>query len=254
MRIAAEYQDIEEWVKIEAGNPTANRERGLTKLITRATFHWEPTENIAANLTSYRYVYEDQQVRNFDPAVFAFVATNAGEFTTTGLDVDFVWVTPISGLSFSGFWAFLDAELTGDLFNEAGQNLKGRDGGFDPELPGNLAINRETKLGDALALRVSPNFAYRDDYIVGGASPDTFDPVTNPLGDLVQDSCTTVDLDISLSSINESWRISLIGRNLTDEQYLTFAGPAPFRPPTGDDQLVGLGGGKQVFVEAAFKL
>ena len=47
--------------------------------------------------------------------------------------------------------------------------------------------------------------------------------------------------------------ISLIATNLTDEEYITYAGPAPFRPATGDDQLVGLNRGRQVFVEAAFK-
>lgn len=209
-------------------------------------------QTLMLNVTAYRYVFEDQQVQNFDPAVFAFITANAGEVTTSGLDVDFVWVTPVPGLSLSGSWAFLDSELTGDLFNEAGQNLKGRDGGFSPDFSGNLAINWETSIGDNLRLRVSPNIAYKDDYIVGGASPRTFDPVTNPLGDLVQDSFTTVDLNISLYSQSESWRVSLIGRNLTDEQYFTFAGPAPFRPPTGDDQLVGFGRGKQVFIEAAF--
>jgi hypothetical protein len=45
----------------------------------------------------------------------------------------------------------------------------------------------------------------------------------------------------------------LIGKNLGDEQILTFAGPAPFRPPTGDDQLVGISRGEQIFVEAAFR-
>ena len=88
---------------------------------------------------------------------------------------------------------------------------------------------------------------------MGATSRRAFDPVTNPLGDLEQDSFTTYDLNISLFAADESWRLSLIGRNLGDEQYLTFAGPAPFRPPTGDDQLVGLGRGEQIFVEATFK-
>ncbi len=212
-------------------------------------------QTLMLNVTAYRYVYKDQQVQNFDPTIFAFITANAGEVTTSGVDVDFVWVTPITGLSLSGAWAFLDSELTGDLLNESGQNLKGRDGGFAPDISGNLAINWETNISDSLVLRISPNIAYKDDYIVGGASPEPFDPVTNPLGDLVQDNFTTVDINISLFSESELWRVSLIARNLTDEQYLTFAGPAPFRPPAGvgDDQLVGLGRGKQVFIEAAFK-
>ena len=85
------------------------------------------------------------------------------------------------------------------------------------------------------------------------ARMEPFDAVTNPLGDLAQDSYTTVDANISVYPADESWKISLIATNLTDEEYITYAGPAPFRPATGDDQLVGLNRGRQVFVEAAFK-
>ena len=207
---------------------------------------------VTLNVTGYRYVYENQQVQIFDPAVFAFATFNAGEVTTAGIDVDFTWATTVPGLSFSGSWAFLDSEITGDLLAASGENLKGRDAGFSPEISGNLAMNWETDIGDNLRLRISPNLAYKDDYIVGGASRNPFHPVTNPLGDLVQDSYATIDLNVSLLASDRSWRLSLIGRNLTDEQYLTFAGPAPFRPPTGDDQLVGIGRGMQFFVEAAF--
>jgi iron complex outermembrane receptor protein len=214
---------------------------------------------LTLNLTGYRYVYENQQVQIFDPAVFAFSTFNAGEVTTAGLDVDFVWATAVPGLTISGSWAFLDAEITGDLFGPSGENLKGRDGGSAPEISGNVAINWETNITDSLRLRISPNIAYKDDYFVGGSSRDPYDPVTNPFGDLVQDSYITLDLNVSLFAADNSWRLSLIGRNLTDEQYLTFAGPAPFRPlpglglGAGDDQLVGIGRGMQIFVEAAFE-
>jgi outer membrane receptor protein involved in Fe transport len=48
------------------------------------------------------------------------------------------------------------------------------------------------------------------------------------------------------------WRLSLIARNLTDEQTITGGGPAPFRPPSGDDQLVNFNRGRQLFVELAY--
>jgi iron complex outermembrane receptor protein len=210
---------------------------------------------VTLNVTGYRYVYENQQVQLFDPGVFAFRTFNAGEVTTQGLEVDFVWSTPVPGLSFSGSWAYLDTEITGDFFPSGtagvGDNLKGRTGGLAPEISGNLAINWETSLSDGVRLRISPNIAYKDEFFVGAGFE--FDPVTNPSGALVQDSFTTFELNISIFSPDESWRLSLIGKNLGDEQVLTFAGPAPFRPPTGDDQLVGLGRGEQIFLEAAFK-
>ncbi len=175
--------------------------------------------------------------------------------TTQGLEVDFNWFTSVPGLSLSGSWAYLDAEITGDFFlsgiDGVGENSKGRDAGFAPDISGNLAINWETNLTDGIRLRISPNIAYKDDFVVGAG--EEFNAVTNPTGALVQDSYTTLDLNISVFSPEESWRLSLIGKNLGDEDILTFAGPAPFRPADGDDQLVGLARGRQVFVEAAFR-
>ena len=209
---------------------------------------------LTLNLTAYRYEYTDQQVQVFSPAVFAFQTFNAGQVTTQGIDLDFSWLTPVEGLSLSGSWAFLDAEITGDFFANAdgtGPNLRGRDAGFAPTVSGNLAINWDTAINDNLYLRISPNLSYRGDHFVGVG--EEFDAITNPSGALVQDSYVTVDLNVSLYAADDKWRLSFIGRNLNDEQFLTFAGPAPFRPPTGDDQLVGIGRGIQAFVEAAVR-
>ena len=100
--------------------------------------------------------------------MFAFRTFNAGEVTTQGLEVDFLWSTSVPGLSLSGSWAFLDAEITGDFYPSGtpgvGDNLKGRDSGFSPDISGNLAINWEIDLTDGLKLRISPNIAYKDDY------------------------------------------------------------------------------------------
>ena len=210
-------------------------------------------QSLTLNITAFRYIFENLQVQIFDPAVFAFSTFNAGELTTQGIDVDFIWLTDVPGLSLSGAWSFLDTEISGDLIAASGANLKGRQGGFAPDISGNLAINWETSLNDSLMLSVSSNIAFKDDYFVGGSSLEPFDAVTNPLGDLAQDSYTTVDANLSVYPADESWKISLIATNLTDEEYITFAGPAPFRPATGDDQLVFLNRGRQVFIEAAFK-
>ena len=209
---------------------------------------------VTLNVTAFRYEFDDQQVQLFDPAVFAFATFNAGEVTTQGVDIDFAWQTPVQGLSITGAWSFLDTEITGDFFanpDGTGENLRGRDGSFAPDFSGNIAINWEAAIADNLYLRISPNIAYKDDFFVGVGSE--FDAVTNPTGALVQDSYVTVDLNVSLYSADESWRLSFIGRNLSDEQFLTFAGPAPFRPGDGDDQLVGVNRGIQGFIEAAIR-
>ncbi len=208
--------------------------------------------SLLLNLTAFQYVYENQQVQLFDPAIFAFDTTNAGELTTSGLDIDFLWTTSIPGLQLQGSWTFLDSEITGDLITAAGDNLRGNDGSFAPNLSGNVAITYEGSISEALNFSLSTNLAIKDEYIVGGGALNEFDAITNPTGYLVQDSYTTVDLNLTVFAPQDNWRLSLIGRNLTDEQYLTFAGPAPFRPATGDDQLVGVARGRQVFIELGF--
>lgn len=208
--------------------------------------------SLMLNVTAFSIEYTDQQVQLFNPAVFAFDTFNAGEVRTRGVDIDWAWSTPVAGLSLSGAWGFLDAKITDDLIAASGENLNGRDSGNAPDFSGNFALNWETSIADSLMLRISPNIFYSSGYIAGGSTRNTFDPVTNPLGDVEQGSYTTVDLNISLVSVATDWRVSLIAKNLTDEQIINGGGPAPFRPPGADDQQVNISRGRQVFIEAAY--
>ncbi|MGA1371161.1 MAG: TonB-dependent receptor [Pseudomonadales bacterium] len=207
--------------------------------------------SLMLNVTAYHIEYTDQQVQLFNPAVFAFDTFNAGEVKTMGLDIDWAWATPVSGLSLYGAWGLLDTEITGDLITAAGENLQGRDASNAPKFSGNIALSWETPLADSLMLSVSPNLFYSSSYIAGGALRE-FDAVSNRLGYLEQESYTSIDLNISLRSLATDWRVSLIARNLTDEQTITGGGPAPFRPPSGDDQLVNFNRGRQLFLEVGY--
>ena len=209
-------------------------------------------QTLMLNVTAFRFVYEDQQVQLFNPALFGFDTFNAGELTTSGVEIDWAWATPIEGVTLFGAWGFLNAEVTDDFITASGQNLDGRDAGNAPSYSGNISLVWERPITDAFLLRVSPNLFISDSYIAGGSSRDTFDPVTNPLGDIEQGSYTTWDLNVSLVSLDSAWRVSLIATNLTDEQIINGGGPAPFRPPTGDDQQVNFRRGRQVFLEAAY--
>ena len=51
IRIAAQYQDIDEFVKLEPGTPSAYGDaKGLRNLIGRVTLQWDPTSKFSANL------------------------------------------------------------------------------------------------------------------------------------------------------------------------------------------------------------
>ncbi|WP_339825163.1 TonB-dependent receptor [uncultured Parasphingorhabdus sp.] len=56
IRVAAQYQDIEDYVKVQPGTPAFNPDgtfrdsRGLNNFVGRATLQWDPVDNFNANL------------------------------------------------------------------------------------------------------------------------------------------------------------------------------------------------------------
>ncbi len=213
--------------------------------------------SLTLNAVAYYYVFDNLQVQNFDPAIFNFDTTNAGELTTIGLEVDFAWDTPVDGLTIFGAVALLDAEFTDTFFVPAsGDDLEGRRPARAPELSGNIALDWRAPLASGLELGLNGNLAYTSSYIAANSTLNTFDDsvrnANGALNNLVQDGFVTVDGTVSIGADDQGWRLSLIGRNLTDKQFINTSGPAPF-VGAGDDQVVTLNRGRQVFVEVAFK-
>lgn len=50
IRLAAQYNDIDEYVELQEGTPAVNQFRGQTNFVGRATLDWEPTPGFNANL------------------------------------------------------------------------------------------------------------------------------------------------------------------------------------------------------------
>lgn len=213
--------------------------------------------SVTLNAVAYYYVFDNLQVQNFDPAIFNFDTTNAGELTTQGIEVDFAWATPMDGVSLSGGFAVLDAKFTDTFFVPAtGDDLEGVRPARAPTFSGNLAVDWKTPLTSNLDLGVNGNLAYTSSYITANSTRDTFrDSVRNAngaLNKLVQDGFFTIDGTVSIGAPDQRWTLSLIGRNLTDKQWINTSGPAPF-VGAGDDQVVTLNRGRQLFIEVGFK-
>lgn len=213
--------------------------------------------SITLNAVAYYYVFDNLQVQNFDVAIFNFDTTNAGELTTTGLEVDLAWDTPLEGLKIFGGFALLDAEFTDPFFVPAsGDDLEGRRPARAPEFSGNISLDWKTPLSSGLELGLNGNLAYSSSYITANLTLDTFDDsvrnANGALNNLVQDGFVTLDGTVSIGASDQRWTLALIARNLTDKQFINTAGPAPF-VGAGDDQIVTLNRGRQVFVEVGFK-
>ena len=206
---------------------------------------------LTLNATVFYYVYDDQQIQNFDVNIFNFSTFNAGETTTKGVDIDWRWSPEVEGLTLFGALSYLDASFSDTFVSVSGLDLDGRDASRAPKWAGNIGVDWDIPLGDSLELGLNSIVAYTDEYFTNSTSPFAFDPATN-VGDLVQDSYVTIDASVSIGDPNGNWTLSLIGTNLTDEIFITTSAPAPFGAGT-DDRLVTLNRGRQVFVEVGFK-
>ena len=190
------------------------------------------------NATAYVYVFEDLQVQQFDGVAIQFATFNAGELTTFGLDVDWTWLTPITGLSFTGALAYLDSSFTDTFVDVQGVDLDGRDAALAPEFSGNFAADYYVPLSDGLELGLSANVAWAGDQFTGNGSVQ-----------VSQDSFATVDANISLGSRDGRWTLAVVATNIGDKQIIVNSGNRPFLPPDGDDNVVTLNRGRQVSLD-----
>lgn len=215
-------------------------------------------DTLSFNATVFNYLYEDLQVQVFDPATVSLIADNAGELTTRGVEIDFNWVPDsIDGLSIRGAFAYTNVEydnfigqcysgqtiaqgcdqvLVGGAYQS--QDYSGRTPPKAPETAGRLGATYAFPIGTYSA-KVSGDVSYMGEYYF----TDTLRP------DAIQDAYTKLDLAASVSSPDERWTLSLIGRNLTEEFVVTSANDIPFTGGTGTGTAVGNVADMSVFVE-----
>ncbi|MGI9295790.1 MAG: hypothetical protein ACR2PS_17555, partial [Pseudomonadales bacterium] len=79
---------------------------------------------------------------------------------------------------------------------------------FAPDVSANINVEYLFPIGDSLALRTNLDINYTDEFF----SALDLDPNTK------HDSNTKVNLRIGLASIDETWSVAIIGKNLTDEE------------------------------------
>lgn len=217
-------------------------------------------QSLTFNLTGFYYVFDDLQVQVFDPGIFNFETFNAGELTTFGVDLDWAWITPLEGLSFNGSVGWLSSEFTDDFITAPGENLDGRDAARAPSFSGNVAANWDIPVGESLEFGLNGNIRYSGSYFTSNSTLQSFDDsptntngANGGLNNLVQDDFFTFDARISIGDPDGKWSLSLIGVNLSDEIFINTSAVAPFIGPGGDDQLVTLSRGRQIFIETSFK-
>lgn len=181
------------------------------------------------NLTVFDYDYTDLQVDFFNSPIFAFQTLTA-DARTRGVEVDFEFApNGVPGLNLRGSINYTDAEYTdfagapcyaGQTIAEgctlvggisARQDLTGAPLSVAPEWTGTLGAAYDTFVGDDFRLSFSVDSRYSDSYLPSGFG--------NPLSR--QDSFVTIDAGIRFGAEDRNWEIGVIGKNLTNEFYVT---------------------------------
>ncbi|MCE2890973.1 MAG: TonB-dependent receptor [Aquidulcibacter sp.] len=195
---------------------------------------------VILNFAVFRAVYENFQANNFDTlnGVVITRLTNAGNVSTTGLELDWL-IRADGGLTINGGLAVTDAQI--EEFRDA-----------------NLVLS-STRRGERLALSprfkasLGANYEWEPEAVPGiihlngqvSYSSDQFSDIgENPL--LRIPETTIVDASIGISDKQDRYRLTLNIKNLTDEKYASLVTPGGpggslrYLIPRDADRYVGL--------------
>jgi len=193
----------------------------------------------------YSYKYSDLQVDYFDAVGIQFITKNAGSSRAKGIETEVEWApAEVPGLVLRGtlaynrarYISFADAPCWGGQRRSEGcivtpppagspagtpsrpvQNLSGKTTALAPKLAGALEANYERPVGNNLVFGASANLKYSSSYVAN--------PFNNP--GAKQDSYATIDAAVRLKTEDGRWEFALLGKNLTDEYVVYYAGDAP---------------------------
>jgi iron complex outermembrane receptor protein len=179
------------------------------------------TGNLFANFAVFSTDIEDLQANNIDTSLGTATTTltNAGDISTEGIEVDVIW-QPTANFQLSGGLASITAEI--DKFNcpvgtPAAQctDRSGLDVPFSPDLKYTVNANYVMNLGSS-DLIFDASFVHTDEQVAGLPSNNgtTAPQALLPEYDIVNAS-------VAWSFSEDKYRVTLIGKNLGDESYVT---------------------------------
>jgi iron complex outermembrane receptor protein len=182
--------------------------------------------------------YKDFQLNTFTG--IQFVVTSLPKVVSKGVDIDFAWATPLSGLSFAGgvtkdltdikdFGTTLDAAAP-DFCGPTNPNCPFRANNrlsFAPLWSGALSANYVVPFNSYMGLRTSLEEKYNSSYNTGS----DLDPRK------VQGAFGLLNARLGIGALDESWAVEAWGANLTNKYYYGVAFDAPFQFNTIDSFL-----------------
>jgi len=167
--------------------------------------------SVLFNITGFYQEFSDFQLNTFLGTSFA--VRSIKEVTSKGADLDFLWFTPVRGLSIQSGLSYAKTKYGKQpVVNDPGNALAllpGSRMSLAPEWSASGSVTYETPVGDSLKARFNVGAKYSSDYNTGS---DLFPPK-------VQKDYTLVNARVALGTQDDKWTIELWGQNLFDEEY-----------------------------------
>jgi iron complex outermembrane recepter protein len=164
------------------------------------------------NANLFYQITEDFQLNTFNG--LNFVVESVDEVKSQGVEVDFLYFTPVDGLDLQGGFAYVDATYeevnTGDPLVDA---IAGKNLSLSPEYYLNGAVTYARPISDTMVARFHLDGRWVSEYNTGS----DLDP------EKVQDAFGLINARIGVGAADENWALELWGRNLTDETYAQVA-------------------------------
>lgn len=184
-------------------------------------------DNVALSISYYHTKYKDLQTQTFDGGI-GFNVNNASSAKVQGIEAE-GRVRIGDHVQLSGSVAYLDFKFTdwrqgqcpfglapnvqpGNFCDYTGTRAQ-----LAPEWTGNAAADFNLPVGDSLELSLNVNVDFSSSYHAGNLL-DSFSD---------QGGYGKLGARLALGSIDETWEIALVGRNLTDQRIVLTAGQLP---------------------------
>ncbi|MEM1262905.1 MAG: TonB-dependent receptor [Pseudomonadota bacterium] len=181
------------------------------------------------SFAAYQTDFENFQANDFDTSDGTTVTgfTNGGDVVTTGFEADFIWQVSEQFL-LSGGIALSTAETdTGDSFDLP----------FAPDTKYALAGQYDFPLANGGTIELFGTYVFTDEALSGNIGQTES---TNP--EVVLPDYAILNASVGYHAPDDKFSVTLIGRNLTDEQYVTTYSGDGFRyqVPRDADRYFGI--------------
>lgn len=185
------------------------------------------------NVAAFYQKFTDFQLNTFVGT--AFVVETLPKVVSKGVDVDFIYLPPVDGLTFQGGVTYAETEIgqftAADLLNPTRFNslrrLPGARLSFAPLWSASLAGSYEREMGNGLMFRANLSGKFTSSYNTGSDLHPS----------KIQDEMVLVNGRVGVGSKDERWTVELWSNNLFDKDYIQVGFNGPYQVDENNDAV-----------------